>query len=66
MDAITLLKNDHKAVEQLFYGTIKSGQLGGMSFAETGAALRSTAMQMWGTDSANTAIVNEELQAAGI
>jgi Zn-dependent metalloprotease len=55
-----------QAIQQLFYQTIANNRLGDMSFESTAQGLRYTAAQMWGENSADTQIVNQELANSGL
>lgn len=55
-----------KAVEQVFYHTIQDHRLGTLSFADTAAGLRASASSIFGAQSNEAQVVDEELRRAGL
>ncbi len=54
------------AVEQVFYRTIDSGRLGDMSFTTAAQGLRSSALEIYGSSSAEYAAFDSALRQAGL
>jgi Zn-dependent metalloprotease len=55
-----------RAVEQVFYDVIDRNMLGDMKFATIAQSVRSAAAQRFGAASPTFAVINEELQRAGL